>query len=536
MTNATNTADTALASLKYIPEIEWSELPTAAVSGAPNTMGVEVTLPEYEGEHRGMRELRFTSEDLGISRQTTVSDEIRADRQISDLIQTHVEAQGGVKGEMSYGTYDELLEGAMNSSWEDALVRDNDMRSEWPDASTPPGTADRLQRNDVRVGPSDESTPELAAVYDKITFHNDSSMEQFSVGMGLKISGFSASGNNRIVVIRSIGEHHIIVAPPLAEAADGTPPENDVFFEGQVISNGVEDKSYTIEKSFTDVGKAVAYTGMVVKGMSLEVESESKITVGFDFMGRNGESFDTSDENAPPTPTLRMNTADPVPELMVNQTTAGVGEKELITDSIDPSGSLDPQRGDRFTVSGAPTEYTVTNYVSNVLHFEPGLAAVAADNDTIAFTYKNRTIPPTVSEIMSAGIQDGTIIEGTTVIGLVKGITLQIENNVRGKQVVGLVGNADIGKGRFNVTGTLSTYFEDFRLYDKYLKNEGTSLVFTLTSPDGGTYIFNMPNIKFTESSVMAGGPDQDVMVDGSFQALMDPASEKTLIITRVNP
>ena len=161
----------------------------------------------------------------------------------------------------------------------------------------------------------------------------------------------------------------------------------------------------------------------------------------------------------------------------------------------------------------------------------------ATDNlDAFTFTYRNKTIPPTVSEIMSAGIQDGTIIEGTTVIGLVKGITLQIENNVRGKQVVGLVGNADIGKGRFNVTGTLSTYFEDFRLYDKYLKNEGTSLVFTLTSPDGGTYIFNMPNIKFTESSVMAGGPDQDVMVDGSFQALMDPASEKTLIITRVNP
>ena len=273
---------------------------------------------EYTELYKGMRELRFTSEDLGIARQTTVSDEIRADRQISDLIQTHVEAQGGIKGEMSYGTYDELLEGAMNSSWEEALSSTSEPNT------NPDGL---LERDNVRVLASDVTN--APTVFDRIEFVDatgvETSTEPFTVGMGLKISGFTGglAKNNRIVVVRSVGEDHIIVAPALAvETGVGVDAQNqpsnnvanNILFAGQLISNGVEDKSYTIEKSFTDVGKAVAYTGMVVKGMSLEVESESKITVGFDFMGRNGESFD--ELNDPALPTQQLNTADPISDAL----------------------------------------------------------------------------------------------------------------------------------------------------------------------------------------------------------------------------
>lgn len=61
--------------------------------------------------------LRFTGETLNVDHENVTSDEIRADRNVSDLILVSSGASGGVDFEMTYGTLDTLLEGLLQGTW-----------------------------------------------------------------------------------------------------------------------------------------------------------------------------------------------------------------------------------------------------------------------------------------------------------------------------------------------------------------------------------------------------------------------------------
>ena len=71
----------------------------------------------------------------------------------------------------------------------------------------------------------------------------------------------------------------------------------------------------------------------------------------------------------------------------------------------------------------------------------------------------------TTNEIISAGTQDCLLLIDGEEAGFVKSVSSEINNNLRGKTVVCVVGNAEIGQGRFMFTGSLSMYFEDFTIF-----------------------------------------------------------------------
>ena len=62
-------------------------------------------------------EQRFTSEGLNANIENVVSNEIRADRNVSDLVQVGANAGGNVDFELSYGSFELWLESLMNSAW-----------------------------------------------------------------------------------------------------------------------------------------------------------------------------------------------------------------------------------------------------------------------------------------------------------------------------------------------------------------------------------------------------------------------------------
>lgn len=68
--------------------------------------------------------LRVTGESLEIKRENVVSQEVRADRNIPDLIQVGGGAGGGINFELSYASFDDLLEAAMFSSWSGSPAND----------------------------------------------------------------------------------------------------------------------------------------------------------------------------------------------------------------------------------------------------------------------------------------------------------------------------------------------------------------------------------------------------------------------------
>ena len=67
--------------------------------------------------------VRLTGESLDVTRENIVSSELRADRNVMDLIQVGGGAGGSVDIELSYGSYDAILEGALQGSWTNNVLK-----------------------------------------------------------------------------------------------------------------------------------------------------------------------------------------------------------------------------------------------------------------------------------------------------------------------------------------------------------------------------------------------------------------------------
>lgn len=59
----------------------------------------------------------FTGESLKINKENVVSDIIRPDRNVADLVQVGGDASGGIDGEMLYEAFDQLIESALFGTW-----------------------------------------------------------------------------------------------------------------------------------------------------------------------------------------------------------------------------------------------------------------------------------------------------------------------------------------------------------------------------------------------------------------------------------
>lgn len=113
---------------------------------------------------------------------------------------------------------------------------------------------------------------------------------------------------------------------------------------------------------------------------------------------------------------------------------------------------------------------------------------------------------------------------GSAFTGCIDRISLQFNNNLRTKNCVGVVGAADVGYGQMQITGTFRAHYESRTLYEKKLNQTASSIGWTITDALGNAYIFLVPEIKYTDGQVVAGGNNQDVIADLSFTAIKDPS------------
>lgn len=227
-------ADSSRAQLYYLAESAWGVTPAAALT-----------------------QMRFTGESLGFQIQNTTSREVRADRQVADLIQTGAEASGSVELELSYGAHDPLLAAALFSAW---------------GAPVAISVAD-----DIAASASGASFTSTAT---------DFTAAGIAVGQWLRIRGFAASGaaNDGWYRITSLaaGSLGVSPAPALDEAAAG----NTISITGSLLRNGVTKTSFTLEKQFADVGQMIAFTGMVPSSLAVDIRTGAVITASLGFTGK----------------------------------------------------------------------------------------------------------------------------------------------------------------------------------------------------------------------------------------------------------
>lgn len=355
-----------------------------------------------------MVELPLTSESLKSSVNTVISDTIRSDRNIQDVVIVGGGAGGDLGFELVYSDWDELLEGALQSD----IVTTT--------ASAAIASAYFSGGNIIAdsSGLVDILTDQFVRVKNATTGTNDGDFRVTAVST-------PTAGTTKIF---------------LSDASSGSAASfsSEIFaagttLKGKRLRNGTTAKSYLFEKEFADVGNTFQkYAGMRVGSMNLSIESQSILTGSFTFVGKSQ----------------------------------------------------------------------------------------ATSSTTVAST----TAAASTNPVMNASGNVGRIWEGSNAVSGVsfKSISIDLNNNTREQDAIGTNSLVGIGTGRAEITGSISAYFEDNSLIDKFVGGTATSIRFQVDDSNGNSYIITIPKIRFTDVNTVATGPNNDVMVDISWSAMIN--------------
>jgi hypothetical protein len=126
----------------------------------------------------------------------------------------------------------------------------------------------------------------------------------------------------------------------------------------------------------------------------------------------------------------------------------------------------------------------------------------------------------------------GSITEGGSPIAVVTSIEFSLENGLEPLFAVGskTTNRPSIGKSR--LTGTMTTYFENKTLYEKFINETASSIVLTLVDLAGNEYEIDLPNVKYNSGQPDVSG-EGAVTVSMDFIALYDATDASQIVITR---
>lgn len=441
--------------------------------------------------------LRITgTPSLEFAPTTSQSEEIREDRNITDLILTDAEAAGEVTSELSHGAQDTLLEGAMFSDW---VERNNRKGSDITNITTnvitvASGTAwavDDLvylegfgDANDEIVFPAvvtsnattvtaasgltdNASPPAAARVYnvgvqgatgdiDSTTGPDTltSTILDFTtlgllVGDWIKIGGTLAANqlptaeNNDWCRISAIAANVLTFdVVPTGWTADASTTENVWLFFGDRMRNGVVKHSYSLEQQFQDhtTPGYQYFRGMHVDTFGIAIPSAAIMTVSTNFSGF---------------------TADPT-------TTRFTGSTDV-----------------------AAPKNAVLNTSSNVGRIGRGV--------------------------------DGPF---TTLDGCVFDGAINFANNLRQQKCVGTLGAAGIGSGSMVVTGNTNCYFDSLSYLLDVINNTERSLDMRVGDNNGKVILFDMPRVKYSTGGAPVPSQNADIFINLGFQAILETAND----------
>tara|TARA_B110001450_G_scaffold247984_1_gene263635 strand:+ start:426 stop:1337 length:912 start_codon:yes stop_codon:yes gene_type:complete len=127
----------------------------------------------------------------------------------------------------------------------------------------------------------------------------------------------------------------------------------------------------------------------------------------------------------------------------------------------------------------------------------------------------------------------GAITEGGSAIAIITALELNIDNGMEALYVVGSSDTLLPSIGKSMVTGSVTAYFENTTLMDKFVNETTSALQFTLTDAAGNDYIVLLPKVKYNSGNPEVSGPGA-ITLTLDFVSLFNSASDKQIKITRV--
>jgi hypothetical protein len=124
-------------------------------------------------------------------------------------------------------------------------------------------------------------------------------------------------------------------------------------------------------------------------------------------------------------------------------------------------------------------------------------------------------------------------VGSSSAVAIVTGIDFTLNNSFAPTFVVGDDSAPCLEVGRAEIEGTITAYFEDAALINRFLNETETELSVSVDDPTGSnTYTFLFPRVKINSADVGVDGPNSRIL-NMSFVALYDSTEETNLKITR---
>ena len=124
-------------------------------------------------------------------------------------------------------------------------------------------------------------------------------------------------------------------------------------------------------------------------------------------------------------------------------------------------------------------------------------------------------------------------VGGASPVAIVTALDFTLTNSFAPTFVIGDASAPSLEYGRAEVEGTLTAYFEDATLINRFINETETEIEVSVDDPTGAnSYTFTFPRVKINSADVGVDGPTSR-MISMSFVALYDAVEGTNLKITR---
>lgn len=184
------------------------------------------------------------------------SDELRSDRHVAASRRGAITVAGDIVGELSYGSYDDLLAAGFCGTW-----------------------APRYTLTAATIS---------AANSDKSFNFSASNAPAAQPGDVITFSGFTAAGLNKSFTVVTATSAKITVAEAVVTEAAG----QSVTLSGPLeLKTGTTRRTFAILKRNLDIGLDTLYRGCEVNQIKWSMPLQEKITATFSMMGKSEETY-----------------------------------------------------------------------------------------------------------------------------------------------------------------------------------------------------------------------------------------------------
>lgn len=143
---------------------------------------------------------------------------------------------------------------------------------------------------------------------------------------------------------------------------------------------------------------------------------------------------------------------------------------------------------------------------------------------------------PSAYDVLNCSSNVTSILEANAALTagtFVKTLSFDIDNALATQDAIQNLNGVGIRANRLNVSGKMGVYFANTAIYNKFFQNSTSSLSAQVKDAAGNGYVFNFPAIEYTDAGLQVGALDQDIMVDITFAAKIDPLTGSMVTIDR---